>query len=391
MRSFKIFNRRVGVIFAAAALVFATALPGIVAAAQLTERSMTLSSSSSAATGVTYNLKFTASDAADADAFVVDFCSNSPLYGENCTPPTGFSMTANGGSVVTTTGFTDEDVVDANTIRVTGDVAAEADIDINITNVKNPDAAGTIYARVMTFDTVANADDYESNPTEPDVNGGLIDSGSVAISITPTVGVSAAVLESMTFCVAAVVLTEDCANAAANPPTLALGEDVGGGVIALTPGTLSTGELYAQISTNADDGAVVRLKSNALSCGGLLRAGAPGTCDIAPALTGGTIAAGQAKFGVLADAAADPVGPGTPSGTFQVASGSSYNDTTYEFNYVGGNATGVTSTYGDAFLDTNGDPVNNRNMLLTFGASISNATPAGKYSTDLSMIATGTF
>ena len=388
MRSFKIFNRRVGVIFAAAALVFATALPGIVAAAQLTTRSIALSSTSASATGVTYNVEFT--PVANARAFVIDFCENTPLYGEACTAPAGLDVV---GVTSASVGFTNVEALggsDANTLRVVGDMTATTPVAVAIAGIDNPTAAGTIYARIVTF-SGADAAEGETNAeayTSTGANTNSVDIGSVALSITPTVGVSAAVLETMTFCVSRQAPTQNCTGVTA--PTLELGEDVGDGVIALQASTLSTGNLYAQISTNADDGAVVRLKSNAANCGGLLRAGAPSACDIAPALTGGTIAGGDAKFGVLAAAAADPVDATSPSGTFQVATGATYNNTTYEFNYVDSNS-GVTSAYGDPFLDTDGDPVNNRNMLLTFGASISNSTPAGRYSADLSMIATGTF
>lgn len=387
MRSFKIFNRRVGVVFAAAALVFATALPGIVAAAQLTERSMQLSSSSAAATGVTYTVTFT--PVADAKAFVLDFCSNTPLYGEACTEPSGMSVASADSS---TTNFTNTEALssDPNTLRSVGPMTASTPVNVEVSGITNPTNAGTLYARIVTFDGAdAAAAETAAEAYAPEgANTGAVDTGSVAMSITPTVGVSAAVLETMTFCVSRQAPTQNCTGVTA--PTLELGEDVGDGVIALQASTLSTGNLYAQISTNADDGAVVRLKSNAANCGGLLRAGAPSACDIAPALTGGTIAGGDAKFGVLAAAAADPIDATSPSGTFQVATGATYNNTTYEFNYVDSNS-GVTSAYGDPFLDTNGNPVNNRNMLLTFGASISNATPAGRYSADLSMIATGTF
>lgn len=387
MRSFKIFNRRVGVVFAAAALVFATALPGIVAAAQLTERSMQLSSSSAAATGVTYTVTFT--PVADAKAFVLDFCSNTPLYGEACTAPSGMSVASADSA---TTNFTNTEALsaDPNTLRAVGPLTATTPVSVAVTGITNPTNAGTLYARIVTFDGAdAAAAETAAEAYAPEgANTGAVDTGSVAMSITPTVGVSAAVLETMTFCVSRQAPTQNCTGVTA--PTLELGEDVGDGVIALQASTLSTGNLYAQISTNADDGAVVRLKSNAANCGGLLRAGDPSACDIAPALTGGTIAGGDAKFGVLAAAAADPIDATSPSGTFQVATGATYNNTTYEFNYVDSNS-GVTSAYGDPFLDTNGNPVNNRNMLLTFGASISNATPAGRYSADLSMIATGTF
>jgi hypothetical protein len=60
-------------------------------------------------------------------------------------------------------------------------------------------------------------------------------------------------------------------------------------------------------------------------------------------------------------------------------------------NYVSGDATGVTSTYGDPILNTAGAPANNQNMPLTFAASINNNTPAGDYSATLGLIASGTY
>lgn len=394
MRSFKIFNRRVGVVFAAAALVFATALPAF--AAPLTIRSMELSSTSASAPSTIYKLKFTSTDEAEADAFVVDFCSNTPLYGEDCTTPTDFDLATNGAAtpaVVTTTGFTDEDVADANTIRVTGDVGLEEAVEIDITNVRNPSAAGTVYARIITFDTVVNADAYVSNPVEPAVNTGVIDTGSVAFSITPTVGVSGAVLETMTFCVAADEITESCGDAATNPPVLQLGRDVGDGVLALDTAAVSEGTLYAQVSTNAASGAIVNLKSGALNCGGLKLLGSTdvNNCYIAASGTAG-IAAGDAEFGVKLGTAA---GVGTNfNGTLRAydsGSGAYYNTSAFKLFANTDNSEGVTSTYGDPLLDTNGEPVNNMQIPIIFGAQIANDTPAGRYSADLSMIATGTF
>lgn len=359
-------------------------VPSLVAADQVTARSIQLSSASTTAQNVTYTVNFT--PVANAGAFILDFCTNTPLYGEDCLAPTGFTLAS---ATATTTGFTDESALDANTMRITGDMTAATPVSVDVTGVTNPTNAGNVYARIITFDTATNADAYVSNPVEPAVNTGMVDNGGVALYFNPSIGVSGAVLESMTFCVSKAVPTKDCTGVTA--PTLALGKDVGAGVIALSPSEVSTGDLYTQISTNAASGAVVRLKSNALSCGGLLRAGAPSACDILPALTGGDITAGQAKFGVKAAAAADPVDAATPSGTFRVANGASYNASTFELKYASNNLTGVTSVYGDPILDTNDLPINNRNMQLTFGASISNTTPAGRYSADLSLVATGKF
>lgn len=379
MNSFRLLDRRNGYVVAAFALVLSAIVPAIASAAQLTERSIGLSSSSVDADGVTYTINFNA--ISEADALIVDFCGNTPLYGEDCTTPSGFSFGTLG---TTASGFT-VDSNDANTLRLEGDIQPGSR-SFAVSGINNPDTAGPLYARIATFATTANAAAYVSNPVEPAVNTGLVDSGSVAISITPTVGVSGAVRESMTFCVAKDAIADDCDLVGNFPPNIQLGQDDGSG-IALNSLDLSEGTIHTQISTNAAGGAVISLKSNALGCGGLLRAGAPGICDIKPALASG-FAAGEAKFGLKTGAAdSDANGDIRP---FDSGSGAYYNNTTFKLNYVD-NATGITSTYGDPLLDTNSKPANNKNMPLTFGASVSNNTPAGSYSADLSLIATGKF
>lgn len=381
MNSIRIFNQRVGYMVAAAAILLSAILPSLVLAEQVTERSIALSNSSKAMTGVTYEVKFTPD--ANAGAFVIDFCDESPILGEDCTTPTGFDA-----STVTTStvGFT-RTVVDANTIRLVGTMTADTEVAVELAGITNPTDAGSIYARVVTYEDDTDAAGYTS--TNPDVVGAHIDEGGFAIAITDTVGVSGAVLETMTFCVAKIAITADCANAAANPPVLPLGETVAGtDIVALTPGVVSTGSLYTQISTNAAHGATIRLKSN-VACGGLKRMGVA-TCDIAPALTNG-VSDTTAAFGVKTATAAATSGVTSATGTLQPVDGSGYNNATYALNYVGTNLTGVTSTYGDPFLDTDGAPANNQNMELTFAASATNDTPAGLYSADISMIATGKF
>jgi hypothetical protein len=366
-------KQKTGYIVASAALVLGVVAPGLisvyVSAAQLTTRSIALSSSSIQATNVSYEIKFTAPSA--AGAFVVEFCSNSADTATACVAPTGLSA-AGAGTV--TADYTASGA--ANEVTVLSTITAAEDVSVDVTGMTNPDDAGPLYARIATF-----ADATDATAGTP-----VIDNGSVVIAITNTISVSGAVLETMTFCVADAVITANCANAAANLPTLEIGETVGS-TIALQPGSISTGTLYTQITTNAATGAVINLKS-ATDCGGMKRVGAA-ICDIAPTQQVNLIA-GTAAFGVMTSTASGNSIPGA-NGTLQPVSGSGYSPSTYAFNYVVGNATGVTSTFGDPFLDTAGAPVNNQNMQLTFGASVSNNTPAGNYSTSLSMIATGKF
>lgn len=359
-----------------AVLAVSTLAPAFASAAQLTARSIVLSSSSAEATGVSYTVNFTA--IAGAGAFVVDFCSNSPVVGDTCTAPAGFNAST---AASTTTNFTDV-TGSTSKVVVAGTIAGGDAVSVALTGITNPTAAAPIYARIVTFDTKTHAQAYTSTA----LGTGATDNGGVAISITDTVAFAGTVMETMTFCVSKNAIDHDCTNVVA--PVLSLGEPVGD-TLALVSTAISTGVIHTQISTNAATGAIISLKSNTTSCGGMVRAGSPGACDIKPALAS-DIAVGQAKFGVKTGTVTDSTGV-TGSGTLEPVAASGYNNTTYALNYVDGNGTGVTSTYGDPFLDTNNLPINNKNMDLTFGASVTNSTPAGLYSADLSLLATGKF
>lgn len=378
MKHIKLSRRHLPLV-AAFVMVFSLVAQSAVLAAQITERSITLSSSAPSATNVTYKVEFT--PATSAGAFVVDFCSNSPVVGESCTGPTGMAVTSASSSTV---GFTDVTGT-GHQVVVAGTITAPTPVSVEIEGITNPSATGPLYARIVTYDTKTNANGYASD----NLGSGNKDDGGVTMSINPVIGVSGTVLETMTFCVSGADIAKDCGGSLTTP-VLTLGETVGDGK-ALVAGTISTGDIYTQLTTNASSGAVVRLKSNAADCGGLLRAGSPSACDIAPALnTGLSDADDSAKFGVHTNAPTNPTGF-TGTGTYQPVTGSNYNTSTYALNYVSGDATGVTSPYGDPFLDSDDAPINNKNMKLTFGATVGNNTPAGTYFADLNLIATGKF
>jgi hypothetical protein len=381
MRSFRILNKRAGLVAAVSALLLGFVVAPFAAAATVSERSIALSTANSDASGVAYQINFT--PVSNAGAFVVDFCTNTPLLGEACTAPSGFTVA---GATSATSGFTDvgEPTVttDHNTLRVTGTMTAATPVSVDVAGVHNPTAAGTFYARIVTYVDATAADAYV--PATP---GTHIDDGGVALSIKDKISVSAAVLENMTFCISGETLTANCVgNGAAAPaltaPTLKLGEGTGD-VLALSSAAISTGNIYTQLSTNAAGGAIISLKSG-VACGGMKRVGAS-VCDIPATLTT-NLAAGTPGFGLKTNT---PAGVGTNSGTLRPMG--AYNTSTYALNYLANNTTGVTSAYGDPVIDSNAAPVSNMNLALTFGATISNQTPAGLYSADLSLIATGKF
>lgn len=397
MNTFRIISDKSRYVVAALLVAFSVFVPVMASAAQLTTRSVELSSSTKGATA-NYTVNFTA--AADAGAVVVDFCSNSPLLGQECDAPGGLSLSAAtvGG------GFTkDAGESTANKLVATGtiDVSTEDEISIPITGVVNPADAGTIYARIVTYVDGTAAGAYDSstvyhatnNPNNP---GTHIDDGSVAISITDGIAVSGDVLESLSFCVSGVAIDDGCETSTApgSAPTLKLGEDMGNGVVALSTEDVSSKPVYTQITTNAVGGAIVSLKSSASDCGGLVRAGAEDNeagCGIKPALLADAFndaTTGKALFGVKTATATNGTG-----GEGAYVPVGNYGNTNYLMNFTEGAnpSSGVTSPYGDQFLTTSGAPAINKNMTLTFGAQAANNTPAGSYSANLSLIATGKF
>lgn len=386
MRSFKLlFDRRAQIVVAAAALLLSAIVPALASAAQLTSRSIELSSASKDADNVTYAIHFTTNNAT-ATAVVIEFCSDSPLYGATCTPPTGFDVS--GASATGWTKDTDPAHTTVNKITLnTGTTIAGANT-ITLTGVNNPTDAGHLYARIATY--ASDATGYTT--ADPDAGADHLDDGAIAMDIVDSIGVSAAVLETMTFCVSAPngsnanPIAAGCTGTLL-PPTLVLGETTGT-VKALDAQHVSTGDIFTQLSTNASGGAVVSLKSG-VACGGLKRASAA-DCDIVPAQQT-NIAFGEAKFGVKVNPDSITDGTLSATGTLQIFPTSGYDATAYALNYNSDTSSGVTSAYGDPILDTDSTQPSNRNMKLTFGASIAPNTPAGLYKGDLSLIATGTF
>ena len=380
--TFRIISDKSRYIVAALLVAFSVFVPILASAATIETRSLELSSSTKAATNVSYGLTFT--PIADAGAIVIDFCSDSPLIGVTCTAPAGLNVAAATSSDATiVAGETT-----ASRLSVTEGLTGGTPVTINFANITNPTDADTVYARVLTYANATAAEGYDSGT----VIGSPVDRGGIAFAITDGITVSGDVLETLSFCIAGAAIPDECDTTALAAPTLQLGEDVGNGIKALQAGVVSEGNIFTQISTNAVGGAVVRLKSNAIECGGLVRAGATDNeegCGIKPSLLADiTNVSPDGLFGVKLAAGSDTVG--VAEGAFQAAN-ANYNTSNFRMNYIDGDLTGVTSVYGDSILNTNGAPALYKNMQLIFGAKADNNTTAGSYSADLSLIATGTF
>lgn len=378
-------------------------------AAQFTNRSIKLSDASpsgttitsgvGSGTNVTYEVAFTPASA--AKSMVIDFCKEDPVINDTCTAPTGMTAATGVSGVSGTAGGTGWTLTaTANQVKIanSGGIAANDIVGgtaqvFDLTGITNTSSVGTFYARMYTYSNAT----YGTYVGPTNV-GAPVDFGGIALAITNTITITARVQEKLDFCVTTANPTGTpawnvCTDAtvAANPPNLILGHGTPTPILDNT--AVDTGTIYSQITTNATNGAAVRLRNSNLSCGGLSSDGGT-TCAI-PAIgaTASAMTAGTANFGLF-------VSNGSPNtgGSGTVSAAATYNDgthinTTSGYYYGMDNTTAgnnVTSTYGSV-LATASAPLYKMINTYIFGATASLTTPAGLYQANLSMIATGKF
>lgn len=355
-------------------------LPGVVSAADLSNRAIKMSSSIQSATGVSYEVSFTTTN--NAASVAIDFCSTSPLYTDTCTAPAGLSLSGlvNGASDVTMTGGTtnDWDIINlattANHLEI-GGTSESGPKSLVLTLggthfITNPSSLGSFYARIYTY--TGN----DPNWTAAVTPGTVVDFGGVALSTAQAINITARVQEKLQFCVSKADPGSNCTGTSA--PDLTLGH---GSPLILDESQADTDTAYVQVSTNAQSGVIIRMK-NSNACGGLSRDGGT-TCDIPAVGSGGNASLGYALsaqgFGLYC----------TPAGTLTAAA--PYNgggSTQYGMDTTSGS--NVTTTYGSTILSSSG-AVNNEESTLTFGGRAALTTPAGIYTATMDLIATGTF
>jgi hypothetical protein len=425
-----------------AALLFVAALPwlqgGMASAQQFSNRSIQLSDSSpsgtsitsgvGSGTGVTYQVSFTPTN--QAASMVIDFCSEDPIINDTCTRPTGMAGGTSIASVTGTVGGTGWTLTAANgQIKLADDGTSSHDIQaaapqvFTISGITNPSTVGTFYARMYTYTNTTWGTYGGPDTVNPNTGvGNFVDYGGVALSTVPAITITARVQESLTFCISKANPATDWGSthfcddpnvvgtAGANLPALTLGH--GSGTKVLEVGTVDTGSIYSQLSTNATHGAVINLRNSNTSCGGL-SADSGTTCAIPPIGSGSSatpsaMASGTAAFGLfVSNGSADP--GGTSASVGSTTASTVYNDGTHNTtgnyyynmdtsssastpsNGVPSTYTGsVTSTFGSTLAYTTA-PCYRVDNTYVFAATPALTTPAGIYTANMSMIATGTF
>lgn len=365
-------------------------------------------------TDVRYRVSFTAATSYTIKGLVVDFCSGTngtPFISDsNCPAPAAFTVGATptidtaaytdnttSTPVVYTslgTGWTASSLNSGQTFTMTNatgfGVTSGTAYSFEIQGVTNTSELGTFYARLVTYtDDTAPAAYTHAAP------GTWQDYGGFALSTAYVIQVTAKVQETLTFCVSGSTTPPP---GAPTPPTsctptsslvipaITLGHGTNN---TLDTSAVDTGTIYTITSTNALHGVAIRMH-NSNTCGGLSTDNGT-TCAIpaanAGAATSGAITAGTAAFGMhcydSTNASINSVGAITCDTNYNDGTISHYAmDTTSIDNVV--------TTYGDR-VSYSTAPVNGLINQYDFAATAAATTPAGIYTANLAMIATGTF
>ena len=364
----------------------------------ISSRNIQMSDSNISDSGVTYQIGFTPYSAVTIKGIVVDFCATSPLIGETCTPPPGFSITTT--PVVATTGgsnlglgagWTAGYIVNSTQdsiltlINASGvALSSSTPVIFTLTTAANPSTLGTFYARILDYNSTGGATSYSS--TNPIAGGAITDAGGIALSTVSQLTITSKVQEQLIFCID----TNSAANCgAASGTSILLGD---------TQDVLSTAGPFVDktaqyiIQTNASQGANINIKGGTLTNGG---------STITATGTGALSVNGQNQFGMCTyESSGSNLTPnanynGTAAGGSACSAGNSSQSantgTPGGAGTVGWafNTANTMGTFGDTIASATAGAQSTG--TLCFLANVSATTTAGIYTTILTFIATGKY
>lgn len=390
--------------------------PATVNAAQLTPRSIAMSTSEEGVTA-TYTITFTVPDTGTQDigSFRIEFCNNDPLPNETCTFTSGDNVPDLDAATLDSATFDDTGGTDeCATLSLTAVTAGDRHLDITCNVVDDISGDGNFTATVSGIVNPTNATESPNNPnnsfyarlyvyntTTPTaianpVTGDIHDGG-VALSTAEQLTITARVQEILEFCVGTTdPAPADCSAMSGN--SVDLGVIDFADVYSAITDELNQGSVM--VRTNASTGVVIEYFAEQDNGDGKLKiAGTACTdnvsetdgCINSAGATQTVVAASAEMFGLCVDSIDLTSSTGTATSNLDVAIAAP--------NYDGG---GDCELNGVAFVDDgsadtiassvgNGGVVNDEMLNLDFVATADLLTPSGLYTVTLTFIGTATF
>jgi hypothetical protein len=323
-------------------------------AAQISGRTIALSSSLADASGITYTLTAAALPTTTAVKSVeIKVCNALPPAG--CVTPTNFSATSSTlASQPTGLGAVSGWTVDASTagslriINGSNATTSSGAVQIVWNGVHNPQTTNTTYYGLIT--TYSNVGFT-----------GALDTGTVAFSTSTQIQVALSVNEALTFCTGTSITAQDCSTATGSAVNL--------GTAATT--ATSSGTSVIAASTNGNTGYSVSVTGTTLTSG---------ANTITALASGGASVKGNSQFGFnLADANTTPVVGAAKTGSGTATAPANYG-TNDSFRFLSGDT--VASVTG---------PTNANTFTVGYIANIAGTTKPGVYTSNLTYTATANF
>ena len=325
------------------------ALAGQTHAANLLDRSLTLSNSN-ASSSASYTVGFTIPSNSPVGSIRFLFCSNTPLEIDTCDAPNGFDVSAATIGAQSGFGIMTIRTQDANSIVVGNDptaVVPPKPVSFTFDNVTSPNDIGSYYLRLST---------YSSN----NGTGGRIDFGGLAFAINNNVQITSEVPPFLAFCSGVTISGFTCAGAS--------GDSVNLGI--LSSSRSSSGQSQLLGATNAGDGYNVQVNGTTLTS----------VNNVIQALASPDISRpGTPQFGLNLRLNSDPAVGAEPTGA---GSGSGVG------NYA--LADRFTFNSGDLVAATSGSD-DFRKYTVTYLANVPTGQHIGVYTSTLTYVCTGNF
>ena len=404
-------------------LIMTALLPSLIGrsalAAQMTSRSLTISSGKPSQTSVTYTYGFTTITSAAVQSIEFEACTTAV---GTCTGPTG--MTINAGTEASRSGWTNATTFARNATGGGGCTPAANVLCLDRTQAASETAgARTLGWNTQTNPSTANSSFFVRITLYSDTGWTTsTDTGTVASAVVQTLTVNAAVAEILNFCAGATSVNDATTSVAC--------DCTGVSGTSLNIGTLDTSAVnISPVSTNGGDSnnGVVMLRTNAINGAtvsydaiqqsgtnhqGTLRVSGA-TCDAGTTSTdqcineaGATQAAfvaGTENYGMTiggvncASVSSSSYSCTYASGTNHLQQGAQYiggaNATTYGASAAKGFAWVESGTVTEIASSTSSSSkvVDDEALILRFGATPSISTPFGAYTAQIDFIAIATY
>jgi hypothetical protein len=405
-----------------------------VSAAQLTSRSLAISSGVPSASSVQYTFTFTLPSTSDVEGLRFTACTTAigTYPGGSCSPPTALSFSS--ATFGTQSGWQG-----ATNFSVDGTGANDCTAAANVLCAKRTDAtAQTATSRTIRFDTITNPSDtntaffvgistYDNNTWSNSGGAGnlRVDSGTTASATVQTLTINAAVAEVLNFCIGSSTV-DDATTSVAGDCTSVAGTSINIGTldtsaINVSPVNTNGGDNkngVAMIRTNAVNGATVAydaIQQSGTNHKGTLRISGA-TCNAtdtdltdqcirAQGTTQGTFTAGTERYGMTIAG----VNCGSTTSYTCTYSSGAYN-LAPQSNYIGKSGNVYcnvcnTSDSGNGYAwDDTGTAqiiassassttkvIDDETLILKFASTPSITTPFGAYTAQADFIAVATY